>query len=54
MDENIWVLWGGRVMDEGILERNRNLNRGFRKLLVWREAIDLYVFIKHILNGLNG
>jgi len=41
-------------MDEGILERNRNLNRGFRKLLVWREAVDLYVFIKHTLNGLNG
>ena len=41
-------------MDEGILERNRNLNRGFRKLLVWREGVDLYVFIKHTLNGLKG
>jgi len=25
-----------------ILERNKNLNRGFRKLNVWRGAIDLY------------
>ena len=43
-----------RRMDEEVLERNRNLNRGFRKLLVWREAVDLYVFIKHTLNGLKG
>lgn len=27
-----------------ILERNKNLNRGFRKLNVWREAIELYAF----------
>ena len=30
-------------MDE-LLERNKNLNRGFRKLRVWREAIELYAF----------
>lgn len=30
-------------MDE-LLERNKNLNRGFRKLQVWRGAVELYVF----------
>ncbi len=36
-----------------VLERNRNLNRGFRKLEVWREAIDLYVFVKKALDELK-
>ena len=40
-------------MDE-ILERNKNLNRGFRKLNVWREAIDLYTFEKKILGQIKG
>jgi len=40
-------------MDE-VLERNRNLNRGFRKLEVWREAIELYVFERELLNAING
>ena len=31
-------------MEEDVLEGNRNLNRGFRKLEVWREAIHLYAF----------
>jgi hypothetical protein len=31
-------------MEDEVLERNKNLNRGFRKLRVWREAIELYVF----------
>jgi len=37
-----------------LLERNKNLNRGFRKLRVWREAIDLYVFEKKILDKIRG
>jgi hypothetical protein len=36
-------------MEDEVLERNKNLNRGFRKLNVWREAIDLYVFEKKVL-----
>ena len=40
-------------MDE-LLERNKNLNRGFRKLRVWREAIDLYVFEKKVLGQIRG
>ena len=34
-------------MDEELLNRNRNINRGFRKLEVWKEAIELYVFVKN-------
>ena len=41
-------------MDDEILERNKNLNRGFRKLKVWREAIDLYVFEKKVLRSNGG
>ncbi len=41
-------------MDDEVLERNKNLNRGFRKLRVWREAIDLYVFEKGILDKIRG
>ena len=37
-----------------ILERNKNLNRGFRKLRVWREAIDLYAFEKKALAQIKG
>ena len=40
-------------MDE-ILERNKNLNRGFRKLRVWREAIELYAFEKKVLGEVRG
>jgi len=35
-------------MEDEVLERNKNLNRGFRKLRVWREAIELYVFENEI------
>jgi len=41
-------------MGDEVLERNKNLNRGFRKLRVWREAIDLYVFEKRILDKIRG
>ena len=41
-------------MGDEVLERNKNLNRGFRKLLVWREAIDLYVFEKKVLGQIKG
>ena len=32
-------------MDEELINRNKNINRGFRKLEVWKEAIELYVFV---------
>ena len=34
------------LKEDEVLERNKNLNRGFRKLRVWREAVELYVFVK--------
>lgn len=40
-------------MDEKLLNRNRNINRGFRKLIVWQEAIELYVFVKKKIRKLN-
>ena len=43
-----------QVMEDEVLERNKNLNRGFRKLRVWREAIELYAFEKRILDQIRG
>ncbi len=31
---------------EKYLERNKNINRGYRKLDVWKESIELYAFVK--------
>jgi len=42
------------AMEDEVLERNKNLNRGFRKLHVWREAIELYVFVKEVLSEIKG
>ena len=44
----------GMKIDDSILERNRNLNRGFRSLRVWREAIELFVFVKKTLDEIKG
>ena len=33
-------------MNEELLNRNKNINRGYRKLNIWQEAIELYVFVK--------
>ena len=41
-------------MEDDVLERNKNLNRGFRKLRVWRDAIDLYAFEKKVLGEVKG
>ena len=40
-------------MDEPI-ERNKNINRGYRKLTVWKEAIDLYVYVRKKLDNINN
>lgn len=42
------------LMHDEILERNKNLNRGFRKLNVWREAIELYAFEKKVFGEIKG
>jgi len=41
-------------MDDFLINRNRNINRGFRKLEVWKEAIELFVFVKKKLNVISG
>ena len=40
-------------MDEEVVNRNKNINRGYRKLEVWKEAIDLYVFVKNKIRTLK-
>jgi four helix bundle protein len=41
-------------MDEELINRNKNINRGFRKLEVWREAIELYVFVTKKVRALES
>ena len=41
-------------MDEELLNRNRNINRGYRKLEVWKEAIELYVFVKNKIRNIKS
>jgi len=36
-----------------LLERNKNINRGFRDLEVWKEAIELFSFVKDKLKTLD-
>ena len=35
------------------IERNKNINRGFRKLVVWQEAIELFNYVKIELDSLD-
>ncbi len=41
------------MIDEVILNRNKNINRGYRKLVVWQEAIELFALVKKKLKSLN-
>ena len=38
---------------EKYLERNKNINRGYRKLKVWKEAVELYAFVKKKIKNLK-
>ncbi len=40
-------------MGDELLNRYRNINRGYRKLDVWIDAIGLSVFVKNKLKSLN-
>ena len=40
-------------MEDSFLNRNRNISRGFRKLEVWKEAIDFYAFVCEKLDTLH-
>jgi len=42
------------MIDKKLLNRNRNINRGYRKLVVWQEAIELFVFVKKELDSLKS
>jgi four helix bundle protein len=42
------------MIDKELLNRNRNINRGYRKLVVWQEAIELFVFVKKKLNSIKS
>jgi four helix bundle protein len=35
------------------LEKNKNINRGYRKLEVWKEAVELYSFVKKKIKTLK-
>ena len=41
-------------MDDDLINRNKNINRGFRKLEVWQEAIDFFVLVKKKLKEISG
>jgi predicted lipase len=34
------------MIDQELLNRNKNINRGFRNLDIWKEAINLFVFVR--------
>ncbi len=38
---------------EKYLERNKNINRGYRKLEVWKEAVEIYAFVKKKIKTLK-
>ena len=38
---------------EKYLEKNKNINRGYRKLEVWKEAVELYSFVKKKITTLK-
>lgn len=38
---------------EKYINRNKNINRGYRKLIVWQESIQLFAFIKKKLNEIK-
>lgn len=38
---------------EKYIENNKNINRGYRKLEVWKEAVDFYSFVKNKIKTLN-
>jgi four helix bundle protein len=39
---------------ENYLVRNKNINRGYRKLEVWKEAVELYSLIKRKIKSLQN
>ena len=55
-----WIIYllcfykrGNSLYGEKYIDKNKNINRGFRKLEVWKEAIELYSFIKKAIKDIN-
>ncbi len=42
------------MLDQEIINRNRNINRGYRKLEVWQEGIELYVLVRKKLKFIDS
>ncbi|MBE0538695.1 MAG: four helix bundle protein [Ignavibacterium sp.] len=42
------------MLDQEILNRNRNINRGCRKLEVWQEGIELFVLVRKKLKSIDS
>lgn len=40
-------------MDEKLLNRNKNINRGYRSLDVWKESVELFSIVKAKVDGLK-
>ncbi len=40
-------------LDDHLITRNKNINRGFRKLDIWKEAIALFVLIKKMIDEIS-
>ncbi len=36
------------------IDRNKNINRGFRKLDIWQEAVQLFKLVKHKIDSINS
>jgi hypothetical protein len=49
----IWMIRMDNVWEDEVLERNKNLNRGFRKLRVWREGAEIKKVRRSNLNYVN-
>lgn len=41
------------MINQDLINRNKNINRGYRKLEVWQEAIEFYVFVKKKVRKLS-
>ena len=41
-------------MDIELLNRNKNINRGFRELIVWQESSELYKIVKNKIRSLKN
>jgi len=42
------------MLDQEILNKNRNINRGYRKLEVWQEGIELFVLVRKKLKSIDS